>query len=461
MGVPRTLFTLLWALKEPAAREHAIALERIGEFSLFAVVLEDPDGDFRVTEAIQREFMRLDAGTGEKMLFFALVDEPPGWRRTLAERWGEAARSLLETYRVGLKLDDRRWTAQTVATLLGVDARSLPAIVLTADPRSKDTLLLPTSAERVGQQLLRLGGTADRLPSLRRHQGALLEEDLVRELGPMDLLQVHLEESLSAVLYDGLAPGLIGQHRDHARIAVADALAAHWTNVAAIRENGLAASQADVAALIHTELERLAVLVPKQVGRRDAPLGSAGWEGESQRWFALGDHVVAFLRANLEQDYSPAAVCWAKAFERELGLSIGHWLRWEAGILLPPYFDKHQPGVDGRLAVGNGAIDFNRKGKSDLWSAPAMDPMRRAFKEKRSSLPSRLLRAEDLLREWKTIQDHRNHVCHPYAVSSEIASAIRKAVEALGGHGVLGELGAIKTSLRVQGVPWKSASKRV
>ena len=43
-------------------------------------------------------------------------------------------------------------------------------------------------------------------------------------------------------------------------------------------------------------------------------------------------------------DYTPGAICLAKIFEREINLSLVHWIREHLGINLPSYFNRYQSG---------------------------------------------------------------------------------------------------------------------
>ena len=93
------------------------------------------------------------------------------------------------------------------------------------------------------------------------------------------------------------------------------------------------------------------------------------------------------------------------------------------------------------------------KGQLGAWRAPALDPMRQAFKARAGSFPEGALRVQDLLREWSTIQQTRNKVCHPYEVTRELSRGLRQAVENLSRLKVLTELSELKTNLRTQGAP--------
>ena len=51
-------------------------------------------------------------------------------------------------------------------------------------------------------------------------------------------------------------------------------------------------------------------------------------------------------------DYTPAVMCFAKVFEREINLSVVHWVRKQLRINLPAFFDRFQYAFKARYETG-------------------------------------------------------------------------------------------------------------
>ena len=67
-------------------------------------------------------------------------------------------------------------------------------------------------------------------------------------------------------------------------------------------------------------------------------------------------------------DYTPAVICLAKIFEREVNLSVIHWIRQQCGVRLPQYFDLFYP----RSSEMYDGVNFNRAYDSKTWSPPTL-----------------------------------------------------------------------------------------
>ena len=73
-------------------------------------------------------------------------------------------------------------------------------------------------------------------------------------------------------------------------------------------------------------------------------------------------------------DYSPGVIGPVKAFEREVNLSVVHWVRKELGITLPDYFDTQQSCTEAKYILPGkkeNPIDFNKK-DNNSWRPPTI-----------------------------------------------------------------------------------------
>jgi hypothetical protein len=186
-----------------------------------------------------------------------------------------------------------------------------------------------------------------------------------------------------------------------------------------------------------------------------------GWDPEPARWLELGDRVARLLtvpRSDLpslspEADYSPATVCWAKAFEAELNLSLGHWIRELLGVTLPPYFGKFQDGVHAVFRQGGFQVDFNRRQRADedAWRALELGRLHKPvahYLQHRPEPPLPPERQPSLLQAWETVRLVRNDACHPHAVSRSRATLLRDTLAGLERSLILRDLVRLKMRLR-------------
>jgi hypothetical protein len=250
-------------------------------------------------------------------------------------------------------------------------------------------------------------------------------------------------------------------------------------------------------------LERLACYLPLLAGESTAFTTTdvpGGWDAQSSRWLCLGDQVerllaglphqsvlrldplveeglpreaVRSLNGRLREatgdgvppvgghatdpvaDFSPAAVCWTKAFEAEIQLSLGHWVRGLLGVELPRFFGKVQEGVNAVFSNSDGTfkLDFNRRRRpgADDWKAPELGPLQgpvRYYLQHRPPAPLDEASQKKLFGAWETVRQVRNDVCHAYAVPHDSATLVRWAIRELEREHVLDDLGRLKARLR-------------
>jgi hypothetical protein len=213
--------------------------------------------------------------------------------------------------------------------------------------------------------------------------------------------------------------------------------------------------------------ERLATYIalanPGHGPSSPGPDTPVGWDAESIRWLVLGDRLEqmlgrgrrSYLPPEEATDYSPAAVCWSKAFEAELSHSLAHWVREILGINLPPYYGKVQDGIRAVFSSTDGrfAVDFNRRRRTDedSWKPPELGvlqgPVYYYFKHQPPA-PLEEAKQQILREKWESVRQVRNDVCHPYPVNRERANVIRKALSELNRESVFSNLVRLKCRLR-------------
>ena len=126
MGMPISNYTVLSALaQERDGHERAIALDALRPFNLFAFLIHDPKIHHDFDRRLTRLFDELDYVTGDKLLFFALVDPPEEWlahgsRRDYYSKLSNwQTRELLDP-RNSIQSTDKGITAISLASSLAI-----------------------------------------------------------------------------------------------------------------------------------------------------------------------------------------------------------------------------------------------------------------------------------------------------------------------------------------------------
>ena len=159
--------------------------------------------------------------------------------------------------------------------------------------------------------------------------------------------------------------------------------------------------------------------------------------------YAVLDMVQKYESIGL--DYTPAVMCLAKVFEREINLSVVHWVRKELNIDLPAFFDRFQPNQEAKLE----GVNFNN-GEAGSWQAPMLGQSKKALDNSAYTTPSCSIPVNwaVLSPEWKKIIDNRNAGAHEPVVKECVVKEIKDALDTLTSKGVFDQLQKIKTDLR-------------
>jgi hypothetical protein len=137
MGMPITTYNVLNALDKDDEYNTQMARNTLGTFNAFAFIIYDPDADENsdfgqrnraFEKKINEEFDYLDHVTGDKLLFFALVDPPKKWLRRGKSR--SYYRQLLD-HQNAIISNDRSVTAFSLAQSLDIHYEMLPCLVIT------------------------------------------------------------------------------------------------------------------------------------------------------------------------------------------------------------------------------------------------------------------------------------------------------------------------------------------
>jgi hypothetical protein len=125
-----------------------------------------------------------------------------------------------------------------------------------------------------------------------------------------------------------------------------------------------------------------------------------------------------------QYDYTSIGICLTKVFEKEMNLSLVHWIRKVLGVRLPRFYNKPDYAVEGRYLPDNLGmrdpryINFN-KGKDGKWVAPGIGESKLCFTSLKARpnffgnftfIPSAIL--TDFLPKWSELAELRNRCAH-------------------------------------------------
>ena len=154
-------------------------------------------------------------------------------------------------------------------------------------------------------------------------------------------------------------------------------------------------------------------------------------------------------------DYTPAVICLAKIFEREINLSVVHWLRESFGIELPEYFNRYRPNLPKKDTTFDD-VNFNM-GRDVGWYPPETGKSLRTlqvFAENPDGYPQLnnawidILKNEVLFTNWGVIKEERNTAAHNRIVNENSASTVQCALNKLSANCIFETLHQMKTQYR-------------
>ena len=397
MGMPITTYNVLNALdKGEPEYEIATARKTLEPFNLFAFIIHDPEAHPGFDSSIRADFNWLDYTTGQELLFFALVDPPDEWlnegryrgmdRRYYRDltAWEEETHKLLNPENA-ITSPDRSITAFSLANSLEIPYDDLPCLVITPDFCSEQFIWVKTSSTHIRKQLETLGYIARQIRNIPLDMS--LEEikkkiDLCG-LGGISSMICSIAKRLVNIMSCFVAGDNSAAH-ERAQNTINELRNNLRDLKRNINERNTDENEGDREKLdnfclqIILFLSHLNSVTLAGISRGDnVQLNSFiednknFLEPDSYIMLKTTDMVLSPLLNSprgFEIDYTPGVICLAKVFEREVNLSVVHWMREKLGIRLPQYFNKYQP----RQKASYDHVNFNRPGQGNRWDAPTM-----------------------------------------------------------------------------------------
>ena len=476
MGMPITTYNVLNALDKDDEYNTQMARNTLRTFNAFAFIIYDPDADENsdfgqrnraFEKKINEEFDYLDHVTGDKLLFFALVDPPKKWLRRGESR--SYYQQLLD-HQNAIISNDRGVTAFSLAQSLDIPYEMLPCLVITPNFSAEHVVWVRTCSDHVIDQLAWLGyksASFRHIHAVNAFFADIREEINLCEGSGLTELESSLAKALTDVLSFIIADDdsgareraltTINELHDTLRKLKSDRQQLNLTSTEGADEQEELDSQLDnlsakiisFVAHLNTQenlnldqfitvenrfLEDDSYLMLKTVHRVLDLFNNRDFGGPSA--------VKPILDLDEETfDYTPGVICLAKVFEKEINFSVVHWIRESLRIRLPQFFNQydHKKGK----AVRDG-VNFNKTHDSKIWSPPSMGRSLEVCRQinEPKSMPQTLTQDwVNLLRVWDVITSERNTAAHALdLVCKNSVEAVRKGLNKLSRDGIFKKL---------------------
>jgi len=476
MGMPINSYTVLRTLAlggelyEQEAVKNALA-----PFNLFAFILHDPEIHSQFHEYLARNFDRFDYTTGDKLLFFALVDTPSEWLKHAKARdyfrvlrsW-EAAQMADSSS--APQSTDRSLTVTAIANALEIPIEKLPCIIITNNFQSNDFFWFSTNHHSISEQLGELGFIADR--TIIKDQLTIPINDLFRQISDRlnfssskgyQSLSENLARNLSTILSFIVTadPNIDSYLRNLARKQAGTTIRDLYTLLQQQKiHDGEPTYQFEhIAIEIINALALLNAKSPDNL-HRFLPIPKEHLEHESYLILKTAYKVYELLETEQPEDvdevldvldetddWSPGVIGLSKVFEKEVNLSVVHWLRNEKGIEMPNYFNQPKPRFQAQI----GRANLNATHEDGRWRAPGIGQSEFAFRRFiEHSLPPSwdLARANFLLNHWEAIRKSRNNAAHDQLVKEDKVQRVLDSLRTLTTHNYFEHFYRLKTLYR-------------
>ena len=487
-------------------------------FNFFAFMVHDskthPDFDQQIKEHLF-DLLGQFMNENDKLLFFTLVDSSPQEDRESDLLSDRNAQNVPEPSRAAISLAhsiasiDSSIKAVSLANSFGIPNDKLPCLVVTPDLHSKQFRWLRTEPDRLDDQLYQLRELAHRVQGFGRFGKERIISDHLQQISPFgENSTVYLkgEYNFGSALTNVMTLTVAGhspfpeemaqswkktkdilfdlqddlkqykqQHsgdNDERKQAqeeffnFADTLGSnltkeeldrHFSTIVSSYEKRISETDLLIERTCEKIASYLASLMPYHPNLKSfIEINEEFLEDDSYRMLKTAQAVLDMLNhpdfATL--DYSPGVICLAKAFEREVNLSVVHWIRQQLDIDLPAYFDRFQKE---RGEVEFDKVDFNAPQNSgNAWRAPMLGQSEKTCRSvtkdaKWESAYQEMINEwantcqwKMLLDNWNAITEKRNAGAHESSVDKSYADDIKKALDNLAKGKVFDELYRMK-----------------
>lgn len=455
------------------------------QFKLFGFIIHDPDQHQSFHRKLEEIFPRLDYLTGKQFLFFALTNPPQAWNEKEIGTYSSRDLDKVWNPDAAYPTVNASISAFTLAKLFNIDFESLPCIVLTSSFSSKYYVTIRTSEEYLAKQLTEIGFFCE---SISERSFLFKDEPFKYLLKKIDFFNdsnfkgvdhsvaTLLSEFLSFVVSSSDSPDAVDARIEAKRVISTFNNSKRVSDISdSAFENKCLALLGSLSLTVgrkpHSQKNISNIDYDSPINRSETAIDLNGkmyckiearidfnlkkkvleWheliEPESKITYKTLQKVLQLINElELGLDYSPFAIGYFKIFEREINLSVVHFVRKYLGIEMPQYFNRIKPMFDAVMIPEfdgqseHKKINFN-KGNPGKWNPPGLGESERVVKyllEKRAVNIERMQPLQsELMMKWNELRIIRNKTAHTDPLSFEEFNRTKSIFESLIGSGIL------------------------
>lgn len=475
MGLPITKYTLLKAVAKDEdifySSYHTNKLNKFRSFKLYGIILHDPTTHCDFHLELGKQFDFLDHLTGQHFLFMGLTDTPQEWVR--GREYHREYMDVFDQKNTGAdyRSDDAGITAFTIAKALNIEYDDLPVILLTDDLRKKDFDIVRTFTHTLKDQLTKIGFYCSRLdrPPLM-HKSIESNAQFSRDQVYLDMLkeidvckdrfQNQIAFGLANVFSDILSIFAQGKYFLQDKFAKED----QRLFVERVRSQITTAKDKpdDLKniEIIENQLLLLMGMLASLKENRNNDYGLSideGCENESHTIIRTFNKVAPTYGCFTLLDYSPLIICLGKVFEKEVNLSIVHWIRKHLGIEMPRYFNIRKITDESytftpldTIVPTPQPVDFNQGLGYAKWRPPSIGASESVFKSllERKKIPDELTQPCDFAQKWEQLRLARNRAAHAEIINHDAYIAAYDAFSFINDEKMFWQMNSIKAKLK-------------
>jgi hypothetical protein len=501
MGYPLNSYTFLTSILSKdekkklglAAVDNGLNSETanslLNSFNLFVFVIHDPVKHSRFNDYLKAKFERLDHSTGQHLLFFTLVKPSNQWNNRASQRPYFEALNCLDNPAVSA---NNRITADTMSMIFQIPYEHLPAIVVTNNLKKNHYIWFKTSENVLEEQLNELGYLSTECPQVKNDWNlaqslfSKFEENFnVCNSSGSGLLTNSIARSLSDLLSFVLAGSSDrGEQYHHAISQARVSLFNLQTELKQLKANSNKSdsiyhlAESEYFNDLNIKIGKFIFLLnssprPTKIDSYIS-LNEEYFDEESKQLLMTAQSVISFFNnphnlfddesgKKIKYDYTPAGICFTKAFENEINLSVVHWIRKKLGVKLPDFYNEVDTEIgddiglipDNIILKNPRKIFFNKKNKkSGKWLPPGMNESQICFhsliKAEESSNPLQVDESniQNILSQWEKLGVLRNSLAHAQLIRVDTINEIIHTIEALNNLNFFNKTYMLKKSLR-------------
>lgn len=495
MGFPVNNFTVLSTLSKGLLKKIPFDFiedhvfedinRKLNDFDMFAVVVHDPSRHKEFDNYIKDEFYRLHKLTGNRLLFFSLVQPPAEWLEKFGYDGFGLSRNFLTDWNIGPQYTSASSIGDSIDTLTEVFRVRLgvaPLVILFKSFRDNRVFIFDTGTDTLRKQVELItrnhSSNVDEIAemmkmrfghnfyySLQTYASPIIEllDQMVTEITfkggnySPDKVREYIFRKFSVVA--GELQNLLNK-----RAGYPEEFEPNPTELAEMHERN--SSYARMKLNIQNVTYRENQLVERM---------KEFFDEDSIVYLRTAVTIKELLEGVGQQrgvdslDYACIGIEFGRAIENEMNLSLSHFVRKQLMIQLPEYFYRHQAGLTAKMiahgARGEFEINFNEKNNFNVVQGRDWAPVElgKILKAVESIMDPDMvyLNAHDELTkifgdaklkilkdEWSKIRNIRNKCAHTSSVTLNDINQMERAFHNLTDSGIFEVLSTLKNGYR-------------